>query len=178
MNEPHDDASENAALAAIFTKAIQTIRGVEQGHGTPSHIIVAQAAQGYARDLSYWVSNPLADKMVAYETHPYNHQADFDMLFVQPSKQIPVLIGEFGPATQGNTVYMTNDDASALMEVAEQNEIPYAAWNFHQRCPPDLLEDMGGTGYDGCGFVGAGTVYTWPPTDWGTLLKDRLAMPY
>ena len=83
---------------------------------------------------------------------------------VQPSKKIPVIIGEFGPATIDGTVQMTNDDASALMEVAETNEIPYAAWNFHQRCPPNLIEDTGGNGYDGCGFIGAGTIYTWPPT--------------
>jgi hypothetical protein len=177
MNEPHDDASHNADLAAIFTKSIQTIRAVEQSHGTPAHIVVAQAAQGYARDLSYWVANPLGAN-VAYETHPYNPQSDFDSLFVQPSKKIPVIIGEFGPATIGSTVYMTLADAQALMAVAETNEIPYIGWNFHQRCPPNMLNDTGGNGYDGCGFVGAGTIYTWPPTAWGQAFKDRLAQAY
>ena len=123
MNEPHDDVSQNPALAAIFTKCIQQIRDVEASHGTPQHIVVAQASQGYARDLSYWVANPLGAN-VAYETHPYNPQSDFDSLFAQPSKKIPVIIGEFGPATINGTVYMTNDDASALMEVAETNGYP------------------------------------------------------
>ena len=176
-NEPHDNASSNPDLALVFSKAIQTIRDVEKTHGTPSHLVVAQASQGYARDLSYWVANPLTvegGKNIAYETHPYNHEAEFDALFVQPSKKIPVLIGEFGPAD----TYMSLDDAKALMRVAEANEVPYIGWNFHQRCPPNMLQDMGGSGYDGCGFVGAGTTYTWPPTEWGQALKDHLATPW
>jgi Cellulase (glycosyl hydrolase family 5) len=176
-NEPHDPASSNSDLALVFSKAIQTIRDVEKAHGTPSHIVVAQASQGYARDLSYWVSNPLTvegGKNIAYEVHPYNHLAEFDALFVQPSKKIPVLIGEFGPAD----TYMSLDDAKALMGVAETNEVPYIGWNFHQRCPPNMLQDMGASGYDGCGFVGAGTTYTWPPTEWGQALKDHLATPW
>jgi hypothetical protein len=177
MNEPHDDASENDELAAIFTKSIQTIRDVEKAHGTPQHIVVAQASQGYSRDLSYWVAHPLmveGGTNIAYETHPYNHASDFDMLFVQPSKKIPVLIGEFGISD-----YQTLDEAKQLMQVAETNEIPYIAWNFHQRCPPNLLQDKGANmSYDGCGLSGAGTAYTWPITDWGQALKDRLAMPW
>jgi hypothetical protein len=175
MNEPHDPATENANLAAIFTKAIQSIRDVEKKHSTPMHIIVAQAAQGYARDLSYWVANPLIGSNIAYETHPYNHPVDFDMLFVQPAKSIPVIIGEFGPATIGSTVYMTEADTKVLMQVAETNEIPYVGWNFHQRCPPNMLQD---TAQDGCGMAGAGTTYTWPVTPWGQILKDRLAQPW
>jgi hypothetical protein len=177
MNEPHDDASQNDALAAIFTKSIQTIRDVEKAHGSPQHIVVAQATQGYARDLSYWVAHPLTVEggtNIAYETHPYNHTSDFDMLFVQPSKKIPVIIGEFGISD-----YQTLDEAKQLMQTAEANEVPYIAWNFHQRCPPNLLQDMGGTGYDGCGFNGAGTIYKWPPTtDWGQAVKDHLAQPW
>jgi hypothetical protein len=180
-NEPHDDPKNNPDLAAVFSKAIQTIRDVEKAHGTPQHIVVAQAAQGYARDLSYWVSNPLMVEggvNIAYETHPYNHPPDFDALFVQPSKKIAVLIGEFGPAADANFVYMTEADTKVLMTTAEANEVPYIAWNFHQRCPPNLLKDQGSMGYDGCGFAGAGTIYTWPVTSWGQILKDHLAQPW
>jgi hypothetical protein len=178
MNEPHDPPAANADLAAIFTKAIQTIRDVETMHGTPMHIVVAQAPKGYARDLSYWVANPLmvaGGANIAYETHPYNHPIDFDMLFVQPAKKIPVIIGEFGPATIGTTVYMTEAETQVLMQVAETNEIPYIAWNFHQRCPPNMLQD---TATDGCGFAGAGTTYTWPVTSWGQIFKNQLTQPW
>lgn len=172
MNEPQDPASENAALADIFKKAIATIRGVESAKGSPQHIIVAQATQGWSRDLSYWLANPLGAN-IAYEVHAYNPPADFDALIVQPSKTLPVLIGEFGYSQ-----YQTIAQARQLMEVAEANEVPWIAWNFHQRCDPNLIQDKGGAGYDGCGFKGAGTTYTWPITEWGQAVKDRLAIPW
>jgi hypothetical protein len=180
MNEPHDSASRNPALATIFNEAISAIRDVERSHGSPAHIIVAQASQNYARDLSYWVANPLTAAgggNIAYEVHPYNPESDFDALVVQPAKKLPVIIGEFGPFDLGG-VQMVESDISALMRIAEANDIPYLAWMFHQRCPPNLLEDRGDTDYDGCGFVGAGTTYRWPATAWGTQLKNRLATPW
>jgi hypothetical protein len=172
MNEPQDPPSENAALAQIFTKAIDTIRTVEAAAGTPQHIIVAQATQTWARELTYWLANPLGLN-IAYEIHPYNPPADFDRLLVQPAKTLPVIIGEFGFSE-----YQTIAQARTLMEVAEMNGVPWLAWSFHQRCDPNLLEDEGGTGYDGCGLTGAGSVYRWPPTEWGKAVKDRLAMPW
>lgn len=84
-----------------------------------------------------------------------------------------MLIGEFGQHP-----YMTIDDAKLMMQVAEENDVPWIAWGFHQRCDPNLLEDSGGADYDGCGFNGAGTTYTWPPTDWGRAVKARLAIPW
>jgi hypothetical protein len=172
MNEPQDPASENPALEAIFKKSIQTIRDVETANGTPPHIIVAQATQNWSRDLSYWLAHPLGAN-IAYEVHAYNPPSDFNALFVNPGKTLPVLIGEFGYSQ-----YQTIAQAQQLMEVAEANEIPWIAWSFHQRCDPNLIADKGGSGYDGCGFTGAGTTYTWPVTDWGKAVKDRLAMPW
>jgi hypothetical protein len=172
MNEPQDPASENAALAQIFTKAIDTIRAVEAEKGTPQHIIVAQGSTGWARDLTYWLAHPLGAN-IAYEVHPYNPPTDFDAIFVTPSKTLPVIIGEFG-----DSQYQTIAQAKTLMEVAEMNEVPWIAWNFHQRCDPNLLQDKGTSAYDGCGFKGAGTAYTWPPTEWGQAVKDRLALAW
>jgi len=172
MNEPQDPASENPALEAIFKKSIETIRAVETANGTPPHIIVAQATQNWSRDLSYWLAHPLGAN-IAYEVHAYNPPSDFNALFVNPGKTLPVLIGEFGYSQ-----YQTIAQAQQLMEVAEANEIPWIAWSFHQRCDPNLIADKGGSGYDGCGFAGAGTTYTWPVTDWGKAVKDRLAMPW
>jgi len=172
MNEPHDDASENDALADIFQQAIQTIRAVEDANGTPQHIIVAQATQLWARDLSYWIANPLGEN-IAYEVHVYNPASDFEWIVVEPSAQLPMIIGEFG-----HHQYMTLEDAELLMQVAEENGVPWLAWNFHQRCDPNLIQDVGGDGYDGCGFEGAGTVFTWQPTEFGNLVKQGLARPW
>ena len=66
---------------------------------------------------------------------------------------------------------MTEADIRALWTLAQAQGIPYLAWNFHQRCPPNLLMD---TASDGCGLA-ASTGYAFPRTPWGNLLRDHLA---
>jgi hypothetical protein len=164
-NEPHGPAGRDADLAAADQRAIDAIRAVEDGHGSPHHVIVVQAPEGYSRDLTYFVAHPLADGQVAYEVHPYNAQADFDKLLVQPHRTLAIIVGEYGPAGA-----MTDGDIAALWALAESEDIPYIAWNFHQRCPPNLLQD---TASDGCGLE-ASTGYAWPRTDWGDRLFTHL----
>lgn len=168
-NEPHTTPQHNAELAARFQAAITTIRAVEDAHHTPHHIIVAQAPEGWARDLSYFVANPLSGDNIAYEVHPYNAATDFDALLVQPGRTLPIIIGEYGPAGS-----MTDADIRTLWTVAQTHEIPYIAWNFHQRCPPNLLQD---TAADGCG-LSAASGYNFPRTAWGDLLFAHLATPW
>lgn len=168
-NEPHGTADHDAALAQIYADAITVIRGVEDSHGSPHHIIVAQAPENYARDLTYFMANPLAGDHIAYEVHPYNTAADFDHLIVQPNAVLPIMIGEYGPAG-----VMTDSDIQALWTVAQANEVPYIAWAFHQRCPPNMLQD---TASDGCG-LDAATGYNFPRTAWGDMLHDHLATPW
>lgn len=169
-NEPHTTPDHDAELAAVYQDAIAAIRAVEDGHGTPHHIVVVQAPEGWARDLSYFVDEPLVGDQIAYEVHPYNPASDFDALLVQPSQVLPIIIGEYGPADG----YMTEADIVELWAVAQANEIPYIAWSFHQRCPPNLLED---TAPDGCGLDPA-TGYDFPRTAWGDMLYDHLATPW
>jgi hypothetical protein len=168
-NEPHGPANQDAALATAYESAIGAIRTVENAHGTPHHIIVAQAPEGYARDLTYFVANPLAGDQIAYEVHPYNTAADFDALIVQPSMHLPIMIGEYGPAG-----VMTNTDIMTMWTVAQANDVPYIAWAFHARCNPSMLTD---TASDGCGLA-ASTGYNFPRTAWGDLLHDHLATPW
>src|SRR5262249_18918671 len=97
-NEPHTTTAKQADLANVYLNAIAAIRSVEDMHGSPHHIVVVQAPLAYARDLSYFVANPLAGDQIAYEVHPYNAATDFDALIVQPSKKLPLVIGEYGPA--------------------------------------------------------------------------------
>lgn len=167
-NEPHGTADHDAALAAAYTDAIAHIRAVEDAHGTPHHVVVVQAPEGYARDLTYFVANPLPGDQIAYEIHPYNPKTDFDQLIVQPAKTLPVVIGEYGPAN------MTDDDITTLWSTAQANDVPYLAWAFHQRCPPNLLVDSAS---DGCGLA-ASTGYAFPRTAWGDLLFAHLATPW
>jgi endoglucanase len=168
-NEPHTTPDHDAELAAVYADAIAAIRAVEDARGVAHHVVVVQAHEGYARDLSYFVANPLAGDQIAYEIHPYNAQVDFDDLIVQPAQTLPILIGEYGPA-----IAMTEADVMVMWQVAQQHEVPYIAWNFHQRCPPNTLED---TAPDGCGLA-ASTGYDWPRTPWGDLLFDHMQTPW
>jgi hypothetical protein len=167
-NEPHTQPAHDGELATVYQNAIAAIRAVEDAHGTPHHIVVVQAPEGYARDLTYFVANPLTGDQIAYEIHPYNPQTDFDSLIVQPSKKLPMIIGEYGPAM------MTDSDIMALWSTAQANEVPYIGWAFHQRCPPNMLQD---TASDGCGLA-ASTGYMWPRTAWGDMLMAHLATPW
>jgi hypothetical protein len=171
-NEPHGPADKNAELAKRYVKAIDTIRAAEAAHGSRKHIVVVQAPEGWARDLSYFVSNPLAGENIAYEIHPYNPKSDFDKLIVQPSKTLPIIIGEYAPIS--GIADMSNADVQEMWAVAKANHIPHIAWNFHMRCPPDMLQD---TAKDGCGLA-ASMGYTFPRTAWGNLFHDYLATPW
>jgi hypothetical protein len=168
-NEPHGPANRDADLAVAYQRAIATIRAVEDRHGTPHHVIVAQAPEGYARDLTYFVAHPLTGDQLAYEIHPYNPQTDFDKLIVQPAKTLPIIIGEYGIVDA-----MLESDVQALWSVAQTAGVPYLAWNFHMRCPPNLLQD---TAADGCGLL-ASTGYAFPRTAWGDLLYAHLGIPW
>ncbi|MBI4509186.1 MAG: cellulase family glycosylhydrolase [Deltaproteobacteria bacterium] len=170
VNEPQQNYSGalNAQVWDAMNQTVQAIRDVENELGTPHHIVAVQGTGGWARFLDYYITHPITagnGKNVAYETHVYNRPSDFARLFIEPSKTLPVIIGEFGPGGS-----MTNDDVTSLMEKAEELEIPYLAWTFHQRCAPNLLVDITGRG------CGAGMALT--PTPWGQLFKDRLAQPY
>ncbi len=168
-NEPHTTPEHDAELAAVYMDAIAAIREVEDEAGAPHHVVVVQAPEGYSRDLTYFVENPLPGDQIAYEVHPYNTAAEFAALLSGPHQTLPIIIGEYGPALE-----MTEEDVMALWTLAEEEEIPTIAWNFHMRCPPNLLAD---TAEDGCGLAAA-TGYDFPRTSWGDLLKDHLATPW
>ena len=102
----------------------------------------------------------------AYEVHVYNPESDFESMWVEPARTIPVIIGEFGPFD----TYMNLSDCAALQEQARAAEVPHIAWVFHMRCDPNLLvENSGG----GCGVDMA-----LEPTEWGQLLRDNLAVAW
>jgi hypothetical protein len=168
-NEPHTTRDRADELAAVYLDAIAAIREVEDEAGAPHHIVVVQAPEGYARDLTYFVDNPLAGDQIAYEVHPYNTAGELADLLTVPHQTLPIIIGEYGPALE-----MTEEDVMALWTLAQEEEIPYIAWNFHMRCPPNLLED---TAEDGCGLA-AEVGYDFPRTGWGDLLKAHLATPW
>lgn len=143
-NEPHGPKARNDDLAKRYLSAIDVIRGVEQARGVEPHVVVVPAPQAYARDVSYFVEHPLPRPQVAYEIHPYDHVGDFERLVTQPSRVLPLVVGEYGP-----TKDMTARDVEALWLLLEQLGLPHTAWNFHARCGPTMIEEDFA---DGCGL--------------------------
>jgi hypothetical protein len=110
-----------------------------------------QGTRAWAPVLDYYMTRPIEageGKNIVYETHVYNTADSFERMFVQPSKSLPVIIGEF------------------LMNRADELGVPYLAWSFHMRCPPSLLEDLSG---GSCGID-----MPLQPSEWGRQLKAHL----
>ena len=171
VNEPHDDPSKNDQLWTAMNDTVQAIRDAEKKAGGRQHLVVVQGTHEYARHVDYYVTHPITaggGTNIAYEVHVYNPTKDFDAMFIQPSKSIPVIIGEYGPFTAPP---MTIADITNMMNAAEQAGVPYMAWSFHQRCPPNLYEDVPG---GGCGIG----VPMKPTAPFGELVKARLAQPW
>ena len=168
-NEPQGPVERNPELLERYLAAIDAIRAVEASHSAPEHVVVVQAPQQWARYLDWFIDNPIQRSNVAYEVHAYVSEDEFDRLLIQPSQTLPVLVGEHGP-----TEYSSEADLQALWALCKQRDIPYLAWTFHMRCPPNLLQD---TASDGCGHA-ASTGFDFPRTGWGDLFHAELATPW
>ncbi|MFL5422134.1 MAG: cellulase family glycosylhydrolase, partial [Myxococcales bacterium] len=168
VNEPQSnfDGAFDAQVWTAMNNAVAAIRAVEDAAGTPHHVITAQGTGGWARRLDYYVTHRIPSDNVAYEVHVYDPQANFPALFQNPSKTLPVVIGEYGPVAGA----MTAADVAALMASATSLEIPHLAWTFHMRCSPNLLVDNSG------GSCGVGMPLA--PTAFGSQLIDHLAQPW
>lgn len=172
VNEPQSnyDHSLDGQVWTAMNDVVSAIRTAEVAAGGQSHVVAVQGTGGWARFLDYYVQHPITaggGANVAYEVHVYDPASTFAARFQNPSKTLPVIIGEFGPA-QG---YMTLSDCQSLMASAEQLEIPHLAWTFHMRCPPNLLVDNSG---GGCGV----NMQLTPTQDWGVPFKARLSQAW
>ncbi len=170
-NEPaaNFDGAQDAQVWKAMNDAVAAVRSAEDAAGGRRHLVAVQGTRQWARVLDYYVGNPIkagGGANVVYETHVYDGADFFQARFIGPSRTIPVIIGEFGPIDQPGVARMTTADCSGLMAQADALQVPYLAWNFHMRCPPDLLEDQS---KGGCG-VGMPL----KPTAWGFLVRDHL----
>ncbi len=167
VNEPqanYDGALDSQVWTAM-NAAVQAIRDVENQEGTPHHLVSVQGTRSWSRRLDYYVTHPISAGLgenVIYETHVYDPVANFGALFEQPAQTLPVIIGEFGPASG----YMTEADCTQLMTRARALEVPHLAWTFHQRCPPNLIQD------NSAGACGINMALA--PTSWGNTFKAGL----
>jgi len=176
-NEPEEnyDGAQDAQVWDRMNSAVATIRAAEASLGSNRHIVTVQGTREWARDLSYYVTHPITagnGVNVAYETHVYNSPSDYDSLFVAPGKTLPVILGEFGPIN--DEFHKANlDDIQTLMNKANDSQISYLAWTFHQDCSPNLISDKPGQSWSKNAEIdGLGMPLN--PTDFGTLLKNDL----
>jgi endoglucanase len=172
-NEPQNnfDGAQNAQAWTRMNSAVQAVRDAETAAGaTVQHLVAVQGLGSWSRLLGYYMTHPITaggGVNVVYEIHVYDPASSFAALFETYSATLPIIIGEFGPASG----YMTTADSTVLMTSAEQREIPYLAWQYGMGCGPDLLVD-----YNNQSSCGVGTSLT--PTAWGSQLKNRLAVPW
>lgn len=169
-NEPQgNNEADDAEVWQSMNQAVAAIRAVEERVGATHHLIAVQGTRDYARDVRYYLDHPITaggGVNIVYEAHIYNPAADFNDLIAVPYARLPMLIGEFGPVQRPDDLTMTLEDSERLMELAETLRIPYAAWTFHMRCPPNLLEDTAP------GHCGTGMELR--PTPWGEQVRRRL----
>lgn len=171
-NEPESNyqGAQDASCYAAMDASVQAIRKVEDDAKTTHHIVAVQGTAQWGRTITYYVNHPIdVDKgdNVAYETHPYTAEANFQASLLTPAQTIPVIVGEFAPASP----YMSQADAVALMNAADKANIPWAAWDFHMHCNTDGTQNMLLNVTDNNVCVG-GTALT--PTVWGQAVKSHI----
>ena len=173
-NEPNG-ITDTAGAWQQFNDVVQTIRDTETslaaqlGQPVNHHLVSVQGLNGWARDLSYYVSHPISaggGANVVYETHVYNPQSDFNSQFEVPSATLPVIIGEFGP----DGTYMAQGDLQPMMTAAEQAKIPYIGWYYQTNdCWPGMLNS------ETVGTSGGRSCLTYTNDAFGQVVHDQLS---
>ncbi|RYF05830.1 MAG: hypothetical protein EOO40_09960 [Deltaproteobacteria bacterium] len=128
-----------------MNQAVAAIREQEAASHVPTHIVAVQGTRGWAGDVSFYEDHPITagnGSQVAYEIHTYFNNTFFQERVVNPSKRLPMLIGEFGPPGNKDASQMHLSDAKELMVLARSLGIPHMAWTFNPRCGPSLLDDL------------------------------------
>jgi hypothetical protein len=142
-----------SSLMPVMNHAVSVIRAEEDRLGVPHHIVAVQGRQ-WTNDISAYASSPLPYDNVVYEVHGYQPPSSS-----YTYSNIPVIIGEYGPASHLNTDTVT----STFLNDVEAKKIPNLAWTFepYSNCTPSLLE----TTHNASSLI---------PTPWGTQVKNYL----
>jgi hypothetical protein len=131
--EPRDTAWEE--LHPRYEQMVDAIRAAAHPHEP----IVMIPGADWSRDVSGALTLPVNRGNVVYKTHPYNSRSLFQEQFVDTYEAgMPVFIGEFGLLPDHD---MHMPDVEALMELAGQLGLGWAAWTFDVESDPALLAD-------------------------------------
>lgn len=128
-NEPGTISPAN--LVPVMEHAVSVIRAEEDRLGVPHHIISVQGRQ-WTSDISFYNTSPLPYDNLVYEVHGYEPTPDS-----YTHSNIPVIIGEYGPAPS----YANLQNSTTFYADLESKQIPNLAWDFEpfSNCMPDLL---------------------------------------
>jgi Cellulase (glycosyl hydrolase family 5) len=148
-NEPGGNKQSNATLASAMSHAVGTIRAEEDKLGVPHHVVSVQG-NSWTSDISFYAKTPIPYDNVVYEIHGYPPATSS-----YTYSNIPVIIGEYGTLTNGNS--------AAFYADIEAKQIPNLAWDFepYSDCAPDLL-------------VANQSSTNASPTAWGSIVKSYL----
>jgi hypothetical protein len=163
------DGSLDAQCWNEMNQAVTSIRDQERQLGPYRHLVAVQGCRSQARDVSYYIDHPIVagnGENILYEAHIYQSAVDFNRTLGNAMMALPMIIGSFGPNSNPSDL-MTIEDAQALIQLLEQNQVPWTAWSFHMRCrSTTLLVDQT---EGGCGL-------NMPliPTAWGQIIQGVL----
>lgn len=129
-NEPGGMSASDADLRARMDHAVGVIRAEEDALGVPHHLVAVQGNQ-WTSQIAFYDKAPLAHDNVVYEYHAYPPDpAGYTLA------QVPVIIGEYGPAG-GDLSF-----AAGFFADVEKRQIPNLAWTLapYSNCAPDLVQ--------------------------------------
>ena len=140
-NEPFHNANSIPSAFVAMQSAVQYIRGLEAASGN-THIISVSGLDGWAADVGYYVNNRIAlssggqDLNVVYESHCYGCNLNNQILLPFVEGNLPMIIGEIGPANFDDSNSVLANNAVNLMQQADAYGIPFAWWSFAWDCTP------------------------------------------
>jgi hypothetical protein len=150
--EPHDVTWSQ--LRPRYVQMVDAIRTAS----APYKPIVMVPGTDWSRDVSGAITNPVPRENVVYKSHPYNSQSQFQHQFVDAyDAGLPVFIGEFGNLPDGG---MSMSDVNALLAVARQRNLGWAAW---------ILDDTTGS----TALVTNQSTFT-PTSPYGVTIKNEM----
>lgn len=152
FNEPENITW--SAHKACTEQLIDTLR-----FQNPNAIVTVSGTNwGYQLDTA--VSNPIGRNQVIYETHIYpgRPSSEWQVFVKNLSQTHPILLGEWGFTDTDGQFKADDTYATTIMSFANQNQIHWTAWCFHNDWFPNMVTDM----------------TTLTPTHFGYLVKQAL----
>lgn len=130
LAEPRD--VENHIIRESYQELIPQLREVN-----PNSLIFVTGSD-WGREINSYLDNPLPFPNIVYRTNPYNKTGEFEGLFGEIAKELPVFIGEFGTEDK---LTMQEQDIQDLLGYADLLQIGWTAWHYSSTGCPCLLTD-------------------------------------